>query len=751
MATIQNVSRRTFLTALGIGGGGLVLGLSIKGVPSLGLVSGTGSPAAFSPNVFLSIDASGLVSVIAHRSEMGQGIRTSAAMVVADELEADWARVRIVQAEADEKKYGDQNTDGSHSIRGAFKPLREAGATARMMLESAAAAQWKVPVSEVQARNHHVVHTASGRMLDYGALAAAAAGVPVPAASALTLKPRSAFRYIGKAQPIVDGTDIVTGRAVFGIDARLPGMKYAVVARPPVYGGRLVSVDSAEAMKVPGVEKVVTLEGAPPPSAFHPLGGVAVIARNTWAAIQGRNKLKLTWDDGPNAAYDSVAYGTALEAAALTPGKVARNEGDIEAALKSAAKIVKADYYVPHLTHSSIEPPAALADVTAEGCRVWACTQGPQGARDEVARALGLPVEKVTVNVTLLGGGFGRKSKPDYCVEAALLSKAIGAPVRVTWTREDEIQNAYYHTVTAQHLQGAFDANGRVTGWLHRTVFPSIESVFKPNITTASAGELGLGVVDVPYAIPNIRCESGEAQAHVRIGWFRSVSNIPHAFALCSFVDELAAAAKRDPKDFLLELIGPARHVVPKTTEPYENYGGKIEEYPIDTGRLRAVVEAAATKAEWGRKLPAGHGLGIAAHRSFLTYVCTVVEVAVAADGTISIPRVVTAIDCGTYVHADRIRSQVEGAAVMGVSTALYGSITFKQGRSEQSNFDSYALARMPDAPHVVETVLLESDAPPAGVGEPPLPVFAPALCNAIFAATGKRLRRLPIGAKLQA
>jgi isoquinoline 1-oxidoreductase beta subunit len=751
MATIQNVSRRSFLTALGIGGGGLVLGISLDRSTGLGFLTDAQASASFAPNVFLSIDGSGLVTIVAHRSEMGQGIRTSTTMIVADELEADWARVRVVQGEGNEKKYGDQNTDGSHSIRGALKPLREAGAAARMMLESAAAAKWKVPVSEVQARNHQVVHAASGRTLDYGALAAAAATQPVPAAASLRLKPKSAFRYIGKAKAIVDGGDIVTGRAIFGIDATLPGMKHAVIARPPVYGGKLVSVDSTEALKVPGVERVHTLEGAPPPSAFRPLGGVAVIARTTWAAMQGRDKLKLQWDDGPNASYDSAAYATALAATAAKAGKVARNEGDFDAALKAAAKVVTADYYAPHLTHSSIEPPAALADVTAGGCRVWACTQSPQGARDEVAGALGISADKVTVNVTLLGGAFGRKSKPDFIVEAALLSKAVGAPVKVTWTREDEIQNAYYHTVTAQHLEGALDASGKVTGWLHRTAFPSISSVFAPNVTAAGAGELGLGVVDVPFAIPNLRCEVGEARAHVRIGWFRSVSNIPHAFAVCSFVDELAAAAKKDPKEFLLELVGPARKVVPNTTEKYENYGASLDEYPIDTGRLRAVIEAAATKAGWGRKLPARRGLGIAAHRSFLSYVCSVVEVAVAPDGAISVPRVVTAIDCGTYVHPERIKSQLEGAAVMGISTALYGSITFKQGRTEQSNFDTYELARMSDAPGAIETILIESDAPPAGVGEPGLPVFAPALCNAIFAATGKRLRELPIGGKVKA
>ena len=478
------------------------------------------------------------------------------------------------------------------------------------MLEAAAAAQWKVPVSEVQAKNHQVVHTASGRTLGYGALVAAAAALPVPAAADVKLKPRSAWRYIGKSQPLIDGKDIVSGKAVFGIDARLPGTRFAVIARPPVYGGKLVSVDSTETMKVPGVVKVVTLEGAPPPSAFRPLGGVAVIAKNTWAAIQGREKLKLTWDDGPNASYSSEPYKAALVASSNKPGTVARNEGDVGPALTSAARTVRADYYAPHLTHSSIEPPAALADVTADGCRVWACTQGPQGARDELARTLGLPPEKVTVNVTLLGGGFGRKSKPDFIVEAALLSKDVGGPVHLTWTREDEIQNAYFHTVTAMHFEAGLDASGRATAWLGRTAFPCISTVFAPNLKTPDPGELDLGFTDVPYAIPNVRIEACDAEAHSRIGWFRSVSNIPHVFGVCSFADELAHAAGKDPKEYLLELIGPARHVELKTTAKYGNYGGDIAEYPIDTGRLRGVVEAAAAKAGWGRKLPARHGLG---------------------------------------------------------------------------------------------------------------------------------------------
>jgi isoquinoline 1-oxidoreductase subunit beta len=747
MASLQNVSRREFLGILGLSGGGLVLAAPPARAWSPSAVAATTN--ALAPNVFLSIDSAGLVTIVCHRSEMGQGVRTALPMIVADELEADWKQVKVVQAEGD-KKYGEQATDGSRSGRGDWLKLRQAGAAARTMLEQAAADRWGVPVTEVQARMHAVVHTASNRALGFGELAVAAGALKVPDAASLRLKPRSAFRFIGKDVPMLDGPDLVTGRGIFGIDVVRPGMKHAVIARPPVYGGRVTAVDDAAATKVRGVERILRLDGAPPPSGFQPLGGVAVIARNTWAALQGREVLKITWDDGPHGAYDSAEYEKALVESARKSGTVARNEGDVDAGLRSATRVFKADYYAPHLAHAPMEPPAAVAEVTADGCQVWASTQDPQSARSEVAKALGIGEERVTVNVTLLGGAFGRKSKPDYCVEAALLSKQVGAPVKVTWSREDEIRHGYYHTVTAQHLEASLDSGNRVTAWLHRTAFPPIPSTFEPNQTRGSAGELGLGAVDVPFAIPNIRCEACEAPAHVRIGWFRSVNNIPHAFAVCSFVDELAAAARRDPKEFLLDLLGPPRHVVPATTEKYENYGESMETHPIDTARFRAVVQAAASKIGWGRTVPKGHGLGIAVHRSFATYVCTALEVSIGTDRSIAIPKVVTAVDCGIAIHPDRVRSQIEGAAIMGISVAIHGQVTFKQGRAEQSNFDTYEVARMPEAPGAIEVVIIDSDAPPGGVGEPGLPPFAPALCNAIFAATGTRIRRLPIGTKVK-
>ncbi len=748
-AILENVSRRSILIGGAAVAGGLVIGLRFlpRGFASSPSAAPVDVPR-FNPTAFVSIDETGLVTIVAHRSEMGQGIRTALPMAVADELEADWSRVRIVQAVGDEVTYGGQYTDGSRSLRHFLRPMREMGAAARQMLETAAADRWGVEVAQVRARNHQVVHTPTGRVLEYGALAVAARELPVPRQEKLELKRPEDFRYIGKDVPIVDLNDMTSGRAGYGIDIRLPGMKYAVIARPPVYGGRVASYDERPALAVPGVERVLRLDGTPPPSGFQPLGGVAVIARNTWAAIQGRGKLSITWNDGPNRSYDSAAYRTTLEETARRPGKVVRDQGDAPAALASTARVLKADYYVPHIAHAPMEPPAAAASVTDGRCEAWACTQNPQGARDEIAKALGMPVDRVKVNVTLLGGGFGRKSKPDYVVEAALLSRAVGAPVKVTWTREDEIHHDYYHTVSAQHLEAALDNRGRAVAWLHRSVFPAIPSTFQPNVRYASDGELSQGVIDVPYAIPNIRCENGEAEPHVRIGWFRSVLNIPHAFAVCSFADELARAAGRDPKDYLLELLGPSRRV--DAGAHYQNYGDDINVYPIDTGRLRRVIEQVAEKAQWGRSLPAGHGLGIAVHRSFVSYVAIVVEAAVGKDGTVSVPRVDMAVDCGFAAYPDRIRSQMEGAAVMALSSALYGEITFRKGRAQQNNFNDFQVVRMDVAPSETHVYIIESDAPPGGVGEPGVPPFAPALCNAIFAATGKRIRRLPIADQLQ-
>ncbi|SKA39901.1 isoquinoline 1-oxidoreductase, beta subunit [Enhydrobacter aerosaccus] len=744
MSNVTKLGRRSLLVG-SVGLSGLMLGVTIRGrrlFPEA--YAAPPGPADLKPNLYVSIERSGHVTIVAHRSEMGTGIRTALPMVLADELEADWQRVSVVQAPGD-AKYGDQNTDGSRSTRQFYQPMRLAGATARQMLESAAATEWGVAANECKAENHQVVHIPSGRRVDFGALVDTAAKLPVPPESALRLKQPQERRYIGTGVPIVDLHDILMGKAQYGIDTVVPGMKHASIERCPVYGGRALSFDAGAAMSVPGVEQVLQIAPSPISSGFLPLGGIAVIARNSWAAQQGRQRLKVEWDFGPNASYDSASYRNALRDTARSPGHAVRSEGDAPAALAASSHRIEAEYYVPHLAHAPMEPLAAVARVADGKCEVWTATQNPQAARTTVAQVLKLDEQAVTINVTLLGGGFGRKSKPDYVAEAAILAQRTGAPVKVTWTREDELQHSYYHAVCAQRLEAALDDRGHPVAWLHRTVFPSIQSTFQTGVTFGSAGELQQGVTDMPYAIPNIRCENGPAAAHVRIGWYRSVYNIPHAFAVGSFADELAHAARRDPLEYLHELIGPDRVIDLKASGvDYPNYGASTELYPIDTKRLRGVLELVGHQSGWGKPLPPRHGRGVAVHRSFLTYVAVIAEVAVGADGQVSVPRVDMAVDCGLCVHPERARAQFEGAAVMGLGNTLYSAITFRNGRSEQSNFTDYTVARIDAAPEV-HVHLVPSEAPPGGVGEPGVPPVSAAICNAIFAATGKRIRALPV------
>jgi isoquinoline 1-oxidoreductase subunit beta len=754
---VENVSRRAILKTLGIAGGFVLAAPVMSRQAFAAYQTGAGAMphgTVVDPRVFVAIAPDGIVTILAHRSEMGTGVRTSLPLIVAEEMEADWSRVKVAQAPGDEVKYGNQDTDGSRSTRHYLMPMREIGASARGMLEAAAAKRWNVPVTEVKAVNHEVVHAASGRRLGFGDLAADAAKEPVPKVEGLKLKDPRNFRYLGKGDvSIVDLHDITVGAAHYGTDTRLPGMKYAVIARPPVTGGKLVSFDAKDAMKVSGVEKVMEIQGWPWPSKFQPLGGVAVIARNTGAAIKGRDALKIVWDDGANAKYDSAAYRTELEEAARKPGLVVRKEGDVDAALKSAAKVIVGEYYLPHLAHVSMEPPVAVANVKDGKAEIWAPVQSPGGTREDAAKTLGIPEDNVTVNVTLLGGGFGRKSKCDFALEAALLSKAIGAPVKVQWTREDDVRHDFLHTVSVERIEAGLDSKGKVIAWRHRSVAPSIGSTFAANTVHEAAFELGMGLIDMPFEIANVQCENPEAAAHTRIGWFRSVSNIPRAFAVQSMVGELAHATGRDQKDMLLELIGSPRIVSLASVKDPWNYGEPYDSYPIDTARLRRVVEIVADKGGWGRTVPKGHGLGIAVHRSFVSYIATIVEVAVDDKGKLTVPRVDTAIDCGTFVNPERIQSQIEGAAIMGLSLAKHGEITFKDGKVQQGNFDDFPVVRIDEAPLItnVHIVPADTDAPPSGVGEPGVPPFAPALINAIFAATGKRIRALPIGKQLEA
>jgi len=746
MSVIENVSRRGFLKGLASAG---VFVLSVRLLPESlhaeGLPGNAGvDHAVFNPSVYVGIDTDGTVHIIAHRSEMGTTSRTSVPLILADELDADWKRVKLEQAIGDER-YGSQNTDGSHSIREFFEPMRQAGATARMMLTQAAANQWSVPVSECVANLHTIVHSPSGRKLGYGELSAAAAKLPVPKTTELKYKPKTSWRYIGKGSPSYDLSDVLTGKAVYGMDARMDGMVYASIQRPPVLGGKVKSFDDKQALKVAGVSQTVSIDPFQGPWGFQPLGGVAVIANNTWAAFQGRKNLQIEWDNGPNASYDSEQYKKQLQQTARSSAKVVRSVGDADGAFARGGKIIEAEYYLPHLAHAAMEPLVAVADFRDGKVTTWAPTQNPQAVQDTVATALGIPKENVTCHVTLLGGGFGRKSKPDYVAEAAILSKKVGRPVKVVWTREDDIQFDYYHSVAAMYMKAAVDAKGNPTAWLQRSVFPPIVSMGDPKLNYGADFELGLGWTDVPFNVPNLRVENGPATAQVRIGWLRSVANIYHAFAVQTFADELAHAAGRDPVEYMVELIGPPR-VVDMTNVKNPNYGGNYDIYPNDTGRLRKVLEIAAEKSGWGkRKLAKGSGMGIAVHRSFLTYVANVVEVQVGNDGRIHIPRVDTVVDAGLITNPEAARAQFEGAAVFGTSIALSGSITATNGAINQSNFDTYPVARMREAPLQTNVTLVESDAPPAGIGEPGVPPFIPALCNAIFAATGKRVRELPL------
>ncbi len=740
MSRIQNVSRRGFLQGV-LSGGAFVLGAHFAPdvVRAAPMADTPTDRAVFHPNVFLGLETDGTVYIVAHRSEMGNGSRTALPRVLADEMDADWNRVKIVQALGD-PRYGSQDTDASRSIREFFDLMREAGATARLMLVRAGASQWSVPVSECKSGLHVVVHLPTRRKLAYGELALAASRLPVPRKEDVQVKSRTAWRYIGKDASLYDLKDICTGKAIYGMDAHLEGMVYASVEHPPVLGGKVKSCQDQEALRVPGVRQTVLIEPFKPPHGYQPLGGVAVIADNTWAAFQGRKKLRMVWDQGPNAAYNSDQFKKELQETARHPGKVMRNEGDVDAEFAKGGKTFEAEYYVPHLAHATMEPPVAVADFRDGKVTAWAPTQNPQSVQEVIAQAVGVRKEDVTCHVTLLGGGFGRKSFSDFAAEAAVLSKKVGKPVKVVWSREDDIKFDYYLPVAAVYLKAALDSMGKPTAWLERSVFPPINSTFDSG-ARHGGWELKGNWIEVPFDVPNLRVENGPAQAHVRVGWLRSVASVYHTFAVQSFVDELAHNAGRDSLEYLLELFGPPR-VLNLNIPNYPSEPG----YPLDIGRLRRVTEMAAEKAGWGRrKLGKGSGLGIAAQRYSFCYVASVVEVEVNEKGDLRIPRVDTVVDPGTALNPANIRAQFEGAAVFGTSIFRGCEITATNGVIDQSNFSDYPVARIDEAPYQTNVYVVDSSAPPAGVGEPGVSVIAPALSNAIFVATGRRIRELPL------
>jgi isoquinoline 1-oxidoreductase subunit beta len=699
--------------------------------------------AALHPSVYLGIEPDGTVFIVTHRSEMGTGIRTSLPLVAADELDADWAKCRIEQGVGD-TRYGDQNTDGSRSIRDFYDAFRVAGASAKSMLITAAASQWSVPASEITVANHEVVHVKSGKKAGFGTFVAAAAKLPVPTKDALKFKSKDQWKFVGKERQIYDLNNIATGKAEFGLDVYRDGMVYASIEHPPVVGGAVKTLDDKAALAVKGVSQTVTLDPPKPPLLFQTLGGVAVIGNSTWATMQGRKQLKVEWNDGPHANYTSEPFKASMIAKVKQPAKVARNLGNVDAEFGKGGKVLEAVYYTPMAAHAAMEPPAAVADFRNGKVEVWCPTQNPQAVQDTVSAAVGVDKKNVICHVTLLGGGFGRKSKPDYAAEAAILSKKLGKPVKVVWTREDDLHHDFYHTTAAVYHKASVDAKGKPTAWLQRSVFPPIGSTFGSPVPLGF--ELDMGLDDTLYDIPNIRAENAGMDAHVRIGWFRAVTNNFHAFAAHSFADELAHAANRDSLEFLLDAIGPGKVIDLKAQGvDYSNYGAKIENYPIDSRRLRRVLQVAGEKSNWGKKKPGnGWGIGIAAHRSFNTYVASVVEVEVDAQGRVRIPRVDQVVDPGVVINPDRVRSQLEGAAVMGAGLAMFGEITATNGRIDQKNFDGFRVARMNDAPAQVNVHFVESGNLPTGVGEPGVPPVIAALANAIYSATGKRIREMP-------
>ena len=640
-------------------------------------------------------------------------------------MDAEWSRVTVKQAPGDDA-YGNQNTDGSRSIRTIYEPMRKMGAMARTMLVSAAAKRWGILEEQCKTELHHVIRIDSGEKLFYGDLVEDA-GKLTPLKNPI-LKSPDQFIYIGKGLTSVDANDFVKGKPKYGMDVKVDNMVYACIKRCPVTFGTVKSYDDSKSIKIPGVQSVHAIDRIAKP--FGALGGVAVIGSNTWSVIEGKKVLKVAWDHGENSTYSTSDFMGKITENVENKAKLIREEGNVSKAFDQADKIIEATYQLPHLVHAPMETPNATAHVKEGSCEVWAPVQAPQTTRKEISDYLGIDVEQVTVHVTFLGGGFGRKSKPDFVLEAVSLSQMIQAPVQVVWTREDDIQNSYYHAISAQYLKSSLK-NGKVSGWLHRTAYPSITSTFMPGVKHGAGFEFQQGMTNMPYEVPNTRYENGEAIAHVRIGWLRSVYNIIHGFSINVFADELAVAAGQDPLTFRLNMIGSDR------IYPSDN------DYKLNTAKLKNVLKKVGENAGWGKELPKGHGMGIAVHYSFYTYVATIVEVSV-IENKLKVHEVFTVVDCGTVVNTDTVKSQLEGAAIFGMSLAYYGNINLEKGEVQQSNFHDYQMLRIHEAPQVNVEIVDSADIP-TGIGEPGVPVIAPAIINAIFQATGKRIRKLPL------
>jgi isoquinoline 1-oxidoreductase subunit beta len=709
-------SRRAFLKTAALGGASLVVAFGGKRL----LGAGKEATGQFKPNGWVRVDADGTVTLTIGKSEMGQGVRTSLAMILADELEADWSRIKLVQASPgpDFKGLG---TGGSFSLAGSWKPLRQAGAAAREMLITAAAARWKVDRAGCAAAKGEVVHTASKRSLKYAALVADAAKLPVPADP--PLKKASDFRLIGKPTKRIDGRNIVTGAARYGIDTKIPKMLYASIERPPWRGAKPKRSQEAKALAIRGVRLV--------PCA----NGIAVVGETTWAALKGRAALAVEWEDPPKDAFDSEAHFKRLDEASEQKGFVTRKD-EAPAGTRAAARTIYASYFYPFYAHAPVETMNCVADVRGDRCIIWAPTQAPNSLQEEVATFLGTTPEKVEVNVTLIGGGFGRRLAVDYALEAAEISRAVKAPVQVLWTRADDMRYGHFQAASAHRLSAGLDSTDALVEWRH-TKAGSLHNLKLPDpATVRDAGfyqDLSWGVYDVPYNIPSIETAYVTVDLPVRHGPWHSVFASPSVFAREAFLDEVAHVRGSDPLAFRLELLNG-----PDTV--------KAGSLTIDRRRLRRVLEVAREKSGWGTAVAARHGRGVACNiYDGETHIAYVVEVAVDDTGKVRVERVVAAVDCGLVVNPTGVEQQIEGGIIWGMSSALMGEITFRGGAAQQATYADYGVARMRDTPAIEVHIVPSEATQPFGMGEPPVPPIVPAIVNAIFAATGKRVRRLPI------
>lgn len=724
----MQITRRKFAIQSTAAGAGILIGLRFSPPAALAQESDKAKKKA-PPNPFdayVHIKPDGKISLIVAKSEMGQGIKTGLAMILAEEAEVDFNSVSVEQAETRPDIYVHMGTGGSGSTMEGFTPLRQAGATVRAVMITAAAQKWNVPPTECAAKKGTVVHEKSGHTATYGELIAVASMLPLPDQERAELKNESDFRLIGHATPRVDIPAKVNGSAVFGLDVRVPDMLYAMVARCPTFGGKPARFDAGKAKAVPGVRDVFEIPALGPDK--FTAGGVAVVADSTWSAMKGREALNITWDHGAAVSEHTEKIHDDLHNSAHKPGERIRNDGDVDAALSKSGKVVEAVYELPLLAHATMEPMNITVHARGSDAEVWAPTQSPDWVQRAVAQVLDLKPDNVTVHTTYMGGGFGRRYMADFPAEGAQIAKVVGKPVQLVWSRQDDMTHDFYRPAVCHRFRGAVDASGNPVAWFNTLASTSIGGLWNPKESHAT-DESG-GALQMAYAIPNVRMEYNAADSAVPRAWWRSVEHSFNGFAVESFIDELAAAAGKDPCEFRRNLL----------VKPV-NWKARFENDP-DPARLRGVLELAAEKSGWGKPLPKGSGRGIATYHSFGSYFAEVAEVTVKGND-FKIDRIVAAVDCGRIVNPESVRSQTEGAIIYGLSAALKNEITIKNGAVEQTNFDSYDPLRINEAPPI-EVHLIESKDDPGGMGEPALPAAAPAVANAIFAASGQRLRKLP-------